>query len=142
MVWPLPLPSRAAPESSRTLRRPAVLIAGEGAPSRRTAALGAARAAVCAAWPLVLCPAKGSAASTGRASASAAIAARPRPPPQLVLDEPPQLVLDEPPQLVLRSGPWPSVFASDISPAPPRGTRARKDTLVTAVLGCGLASPL
>src|SRR3954466_12224066 len=47
----------------------------------------------------------GSAASSGSTTARAVIAARPRPPPQLVLLEPPQLVLAEPPQLVLDEPP-------------------------------------
>src|SRR3954454_12934493 len=106
----------------------------------------------------------GSAASSGSTMASAVIAARPRPapqlvlleppqlvlarlataePPQLVFDEPPQLVLDEPPQLVLRAkAPWPSVApATDIGRPPlserrpPLGRRQR-------CLGRGLAAPL
>src|SRR4051812_21262805 len=137
MVWPLPLPTNFPPDRSRTLMRPVALENGEGAPSRRTGALGeTCSAALCGVRAPELCAANGNAASTGSATASAAITARPRPPPQLVLDEPPQLVLDEPPQLVLdeppqlvlRSGPWPSVPASDISPAPPRGTRAPSRT--------------
>src|SRR4051794_18933955 len=56
-------------------------------------------------WLWTAWPSSGSAASSGSTIASAAIAARPRPPPQLVLAEPPQLVLDEPPQLVLDEPP-------------------------------------
>src|SRR5881397_625536 len=98
------------------------------APSRTTAAFEPVPcAAGCAEDELWEPVANGRAASTGSARASAAIPARARPPPQLVLDEPPQLVLDEPPQLVLDEPPqlvlretssFSLLPASDIRPTP------------------------
>src|SRR3954454_10532499 len=106
----------------------------------------------------------GSAASSGSTMASAVIAARPRPPPQLVLLEPPQLVLgrlamaeppqlgllrppqlvlDEPPQLVLRAKAArpPKAPATDIG-RPPLSERRPPLGHRQSGLGRGLAAPL